>query len=171
MSARAAAARDDILGAWRLISLDLFSDEESGSHLITQPLGPTPLGRAIFSPEGYVSFNLTDPDRTKPFIKKAVPWIVAEDEDIAFVSRPMIAYWGRFRVFEEEGDLRFGTQVEVALDPSWIGTEQVRRVSIREEDGKKILVLKPIEYVLLPNGIKGAGVLTWEKMERSDGKL
>ncbi|KAH6664642.1 Lipocalin-like domain-containing protein [Halenospora varia] len=149
MTSTLTTARDQILGAWKLLTFDLLIDNASGSQQTIQPMGPTPLGRALFSTEGYVSITGTDPERTTSY-DLAVPWVMAEEKDVAFVARATMSYWGSFRVFSEDGDLRLATQVHISLDPSWIGTEQVRRVSLREEDGKKILVLKPVQSIRLP---------------------
>ncbi|KAH8650556.1 Lipocalin-like domain-containing protein [Tricladium varicosporioides] len=163
MTSTPTTERDQILGAWKLLTFDLIIDDASGSQKTVQPMGPTPLGRALFSPEGYVSITGTDPARTTSY-NLAVPWVMAEDKDIAFIARAMMSYWGSFRVFSEDGDLRVATQVHISLDPSWIGTEQVRRASLGEENGKKILVLKPVQSIRLPDGTKGLAVLTWEKL-------
>ena len=143
------AARDLIVGTWKLISFDLVSDEASGSKLIAQPLGPAPLGRIMFNTDGYMSATLTKPDNAKPLASK-VPWTIAPDEDVAFAARTMTTYCGPYKVFSENGETRLSTDVEIALDPRWIGTAQVRHVSLRKEVGKQIMVLKPVQFLQLP---------------------
>lgn len=75
---------------------------------------------------------------------------MASDEDIAFVARALTTYCGPYKVFSENGEVRLSTHVEIALDPSWLGTAQVRRVSLREEAGKQTMILKPIQFLQLP---------------------
>lgn len=45
---------------------------------------------------------------------------------------------------------RLATDVHVSLDPGWVGTEQVRSVVLKEEDGKTIMVLRPVQPLLNP---------------------
>ncbi|KAF4634560.1 hypothetical protein G7Y89_g3541 [Cudoniella acicularis] len=163
MDAKLAAGKEQILGTWKLTSFDLVTDEAHGSKQVGQPLGPTPLGRITFNSDGFMSCLLTHPDNTKPL---GGPWQLASDEDISFVARTMAAYCGPYKVFSEEGEIRLSTDVEIALDPSWIGSPQVRRVTLRKEAGKGILVLRPVQPFQLADGTKLYGVLGWEKLER-----
>jgi Lipocalin-like domain len=149
MDAKLAAGKEQILGTWKLTSFDLVTDEAHGSKQIAQPLGPTPLGRVTFDSDGFMSCLLTHPDNAKPL---KTPWQLASDEDISFVARTMTAYCGPYKVLVEEGEIRLSTEVEVALDPSWIGSAQVRRVTLRKEAGKGILVLKPVQSFQLHVG-------------------
>lgn len=142
-----ATGREQILGTWKLASVDFVSDEASGSKKIAQPLGPTPLGRIAFNPGGFMMCMLTHPDHAKPIV---TPWRTAADEDVAFVARAMTTYCGPYKVFSENGETMLSTDVEIALDPSWIGTAQVRHVSFRKDAGKDIMVLRPVQYMALP---------------------
>ncbi|RDW66643.1 hypothetical protein BP5796_09392 [Coleophoma crateriformis] len=157
-----------VLGAWKLISFEIFSDEASGSKLLGTSLGPTPLGRSIFSPDGYLSFILADPEPAKVF-KSTALWLMAKDEDVAPPARAMMSYSSSFKIISDEsGQVTVVTTVHISLDPAWTGTEQVRRASVREEDGKTILVLRPAQLGTLANGVAGVPVLTWEKMPSND---
>jgi hypothetical protein len=62
----------------------------------------------------------------------------------------MGGYSGKYEVFIENGELTLSTIVEVSMDPGWMSTTQVRRLSWREEDGKQILVHKPVSFIELP---------------------
>ena len=75
---------------------------------------------------------------------------MAPDEDVAFAARTMTTYCGPYKVFSENGETRLSTDVEIALDPCWIGTAQVRRVSLRIEAGRQTMVLKPLQFLQLP---------------------
>ena len=145
----ATTARDQMVGTWKLISFDLVNDEASGSKPTAQPLGPLPLGRITFNSDGYMSATLTHPGHTKPLPSKA-PWTIAPDADLAFAARRMTTYCGPYEIFEKNGETRLSTDVEIALDPSWIGTAQVRRVSFRKEADKQIMVLRPVQSLQLP---------------------
>jgi hypothetical protein len=58
------------LGVWKLLSVELINEED---QLIAQPMGPNPLGRLAFSPEGYVSVLLMNPDLGREAFKDGVP--------------------------------------------------------------------------------------------------
>jgi hypothetical protein len=147
MDATLAAVKMQIPGTWKLISFELVSNKANGAKRIAQPLGPTPLGRITFNRDGFMSCLLTHPDHAKP---PETAWREAEDMDIAFIARPMTAYCGPYKIFSEEGEIMLSTDVEVSLNPSWIGTLQVRRVTVRKEAGKEILVLRPVQSLRLP---------------------
>jgi hypothetical protein len=135
------------LGVWKLLSVELLNDE---GQPIAQSMGPIPLGRFAFSPEGYVSVLLTNPDLGREAFKDGVPWRQATDTNIATVARLATSYSGPFRFSSDAGTPTLIKKVEVALDPNWIGTDHAREFSFREEGGKKILVLVPVKYVVLP---------------------
>jgi Lipocalin-like domain len=78
------------------------------------------------------------------------PWIIAPGEEIAEVARYLMSYWGAYKIFEEEGEVRLSTKVHVALDPSWLGTMQERKAEFRIEDGRQVLVLKPVKDLPAP---------------------
>jgi hypothetical protein len=138
-----------MIGAWKMLSFEVISVGTSGAQTTTQRLGPTPLGRMIFNPDGYMSALGTVPEHTK-HITPEVPWVIAPDEDVAFVARYAMMYWGAFRIFKEDGGVRLATDVHVSLDPGWMGTEQVRSVELKEKDGKIIMVLRPVQPLLKP---------------------
>jgi hypothetical protein len=113
-------------------------------------MGLNPLGRIAFSPEGYASVLLTNPDLGREAFKDGGEWRQATDIAIATVARTATSYSGPFHSSSEAGTPTLVTKVEVSLDPNWIVTDQAREFSLREEGGKKILVLVPIEYMALP---------------------
>ncbi|RDL40508.1 uncharacterized protein BP5553_00487 [Venustampulla echinocandica] len=152
-------------GAWELVSFILYAGESLTP--IATPLGEKPLGRIMFLPSGYMSCTLTNPDAAKPI--QAPQWAVASDDEIVSISRAMTTYCGHFRTFEENGDLMLATKVDIALDPNWIGSVQTRKVILHEAQGTRFMTLKPVQALLLPNGMKATGVLLWKQIE--DKKL
>lgn len=91
MSLTPAEATERMIGASKMLSFEVISVDTSGAQTTTQRLGPTPLGRMIFNPDGYMSVLGTVPERTKR-ITSEVPWVIAADEDIAFVARYAMMY-------------------------------------------------------------------------------
>ncbi|OAL02697.1 hypothetical protein IQ06DRAFT_271329 [Phaeosphaeriaceae sp. SRC1lsM3a] len=143
----------DVIGTWNLLSLNFCLDED-GSKVIGQPAGPTPLGRITFTPEGYMSALITDPRIAHPIDK---PWI----------AMALSAYCGKYDVSKKKnGELQIATQVDISLDPNWIGSKQVRNVRLGEvKDGKQTLVLTPTQSFTLANGVSGWAILTWARVD------
>ena len=129
------ATHDDkhppITGTWKLVSY-VIEAQESG-HII-KVMGEQPSGYVAFLPSGRVFFVLTAEGRI------ADPEHSAEGN--ALLLDTMVAYTGRYRI---EGE-RWITQVEVAWNPEWIGTEQSRFFNL---DGDCLQVLTP--WRLMPN--------------------
>jgi len=98
-----------ILGTWKLVS---FEAEVQTTGQKEPVMGQNPTGYAIFTPEGRAFFMLTGEGR-KP--AKTV-------QERADLLDTLVAYTGTYRL---EGD-EWITQVDVAWNPEWIGTEQKR---------------------------------------------
>jgi hypothetical protein len=89
-------------------------------------MGQNPTGYAVFNAEGRVFLILTGGARK--------PAKTAQERAELFTT--LIAYTGTYRV---EGD-RWTTKVEVSWIPEWVGTEQVRSVTV---DGERLQVMSP----------------------------
>ena len=79
-------------------------------------MGEHPSGYVLFTPQGRLSFTLTSGHRKPP----------ESLEDKAALLSSVIAYTGTYRL---DGD-RWITQVDVAWNPEWVGTEQIRHFKI-----------------------------------------
>ena len=118
-----------IVGTWRLVSYEV-EVEATGQKI---PLmGAKPTGYASFSPEGRIFFVLTGEGR-KP---------AKTDQERAELLNTLVAYTGTYTL---EGD-KWTTNVEVAWNPEWVGTKQVRSFTLQ---GDRLLVLAP--WRLMPN--------------------
>jgi hypothetical protein len=73
----------------------------------------------------------------------------ASDEDIVRVARSLTNYAGPYTLVEKEGEIWSECEVDIALDPSWIGSLQVRKVELGEREGKKVLVLRPVQVLVM----------------------
>jgi hypothetical protein len=116
-------------GFWRLVS---YVVEVQATGQIEPVMGSHPTGYVNFSPEGRVMFILTGEGR-KP-AKTA--------EERAALLGTLVAYTGMYRI---EGD-QWLTKVDVAWNPEWVGTEQVRNFKI---EGDRLHVLTP--WRVMPN--------------------
>lgn len=121
--------RDKVLGTWKLVSYEV---EVQATGEKGPVMGQNPTGYVAFTPGGRVFFILTGEAR-KP---------AKNDQERAALLNTLVAYTGTYRV---EGD-KWTTKVEVAWNPEWVGTEQVRSFKL---DGERLQVLTP--WRVMPN--------------------
>ena len=95
-------------------------------------MGDNPNGYVIFTPEGRLSFTLTAEGR-QPAESMA---------DRAALQSSLIAYTGTYRLEDD----RWITQVDVAWNPEWVGSEQTRFYTI---NGDQLTVHTP--WRVMPN--------------------
>ncbi|MDD5298026.1 MAG: lipocalin-like domain-containing protein [Rhodocyclaceae bacterium] len=124
-----AAGPAEIQGTWKLVSYEV-EVQATGDKF--PPMGKNPSGYVTFTPEMRVFFVFTGDGRK--------PGKTAEEK--ADLLKSLIAYTGAYRV--EDGN--WITQVEVAWDPAWVGTEQKRAFTI---EGNHLQVLTP--WRVMPN--------------------
>jgi len=120
-----------IVGTWKLLSYVIEAQE---SRKIIKVMGDKPSGYVTFLPTGRVFFMLTadgrypDPDHSA--------------EGHARLLDTMVAYTGTYRIEDD----RWITQVQVAWNPEWVGTEQSRYFKL---EGDILQVMTP--WRLMPN--------------------
>ena len=105
-----------IHGAWKLKS---YLVELNKTAETFAPMGEQPSGYVIFTPEGRLSFTLAAQGRKAPTTL----------EDSAELLNSIIAYTGTYRLEEN----RWITNVDVAWNPEWVGTEQTRFFKIEAD--------------------------------------
>ena len=118
-----------VTGTWKLISYEV---EIQATGQKGPVMGDKPTGYATFTPEGRIFFVLTGEGR-KP---------AKTDHERAELLNTLVAYSGTYRL---EGD-KWTTKVDVAWNPEWVGTEQVRSFRV---DGERLVVLTP--WRVMPN--------------------
>lgn len=137
-----------IVGTWKLVSY-VVEVQENGK--ILNVMGEAPTGYVAFMPNGRVFFVLTaegrrpDPDHTA--------------EGHAQLLDTMVAYTGLYRIEDD----KWITQVQVAWNPEWIGTEQTRYFKM---DGSNLQVLTP--WRLMPNWASHGMTRSIISFERAD---
>jgi hypothetical protein len=141
------ATGNQLQGAWKLLSFHLTLASDPSTSVI-EPLGPLPLGRIVFTPESYMACILTSAEAASPITSES--WIKATDDEILRVARAMATYCGPYKLIPEGDEALLSTDVDIALDPNWIGGPQVRRWAIQENGGKTILTLRPVQQFELP---------------------
>ena len=112
--------RDRLLGAWKLVKFEAWTPEGR----TYSPLGRTPQGYIVYSPDGHVSVSLSRGDRIADAEGRTIHRLV--DADAASLARSYAAYAGPFEVDEDRAIARH--HFELSLDPMLIGTLQERHV-------------------------------------------
>ena len=109
-----------LIGLWKLKQY-VVEVQETGEKIFT--LGEHPTGYANFTQDGHVMVTLAAQDR--------MPAVT--DTDSTDLLKTLVAYAGTYRL---EGD-EWITKVEVAWNPSWVGTEQ-RRIFTMTGDNMEV---------------------------------
>jgi hypothetical protein len=118
-----------VVGTWKLISYEV---EVQATGQKSPVMGEKPTGYATFTPEGRVFFVLTGEARKT----------AKTDQERAELLNTLVAYSGTYTV---EGE-KWITNVEVAWNPEWVGTKQVRDFKLVDE---RLSVLTP--WRVMPN--------------------
>ena len=118
-----------VVGTWKLVSYEVETQATGHKGPV---MGDKPAGYATFTPEGRVFFVLTGEAR-KP---------AKTDQERAELLNTLVAYSG---TYDLEGD-KWTTRVQVAWNPEWVGTKQVRAFQL---DGERLIVLTP--WRVMPN--------------------
>lgn len=127
--------RERLIGAWALVSYEERPVDGSPSFF---PMGKTPKGIIMYTPDGFMSAQLSKPER-KPFASG--DWFMASDADFRGEATSYIAYTGPFHVDEEKQHLTHS--MFISLFPNWIGQTQPRVVRI-EGDRLFLSTVSPI---------------------------
>jgi len=114
--------RDRLIGAWSLVSYEERPVDGSPSFF---PMGTSPKGIIMYTPDGFMSAQLSQPNR-KPFTSG--DWFQATDAEFKNEATSYIAYTGPFHVDEEKHHLTHS--MFISLFPNWIGQTQPRLVRI-----------------------------------------
>ena len=134
----------DLVGVWRLVGASYVVLE--GTSERTELLGSELRAYAIFEPGGRMMVIGQANDRTPGTSTAAM----------AALFRSMVAYSRKWSIDGE----KFVTVVDVAADPSWVGTVQVRYFTF---DGQTLsLRMAPSELPSFP-GRKAVVYADWEK--------
>ena len=131
-----------LAGSWKLNS---WTIQVIGGDA-TEPFGPNPKGRAVFTPDGYVTFVIVAANR-KP---------AANDEESAALLKTLMVYTGPFTI---END-KFTTKVDISWNELLTGQDQVRFFKL---EGDKLTIRTAEQASAVYPGKKVVGTLTWER--------
>lgn len=136
----------DFIGTWKLISFEQISIND-----VTRPLGETPVGYLIYTPDGYMAVFLAKKDRSKA---RSDDYGATTVEEQLSAVRSFSSYCGRFEII---GDTVVH-HVEVSLFPNWRGgmLEQYYKF----EGNQLILTTIPSLF----SGKMRTSLIIWEKV-------
>ena len=135
-------ATKQLAGSWRLTSWTI----QIVNGDTTQPFGPNPKGRAVFTPDEYVAFLIVAANR-KP---------AATDGESAALLKTLLAYTGKFTI---DGD-KFTTKVDISWNELLTGQDQVRFFKLEND---KLTIRTAEQTSAVYPGKRVVGTLTWER--------
>jgi len=133
-----------LVGSWKLTSwtIQIVGGDAS------EPFGPDPKGRAVFTPDGYVAFIIAGANR-KP---------ATNNDEAAALLKSLLVYTGKFTI---DGD-KFTTKVDISGNELLTGQDQVRFFKL-EGDRLSLRTAEQVSSVGIYQGKKVVGTLTWER--------
>jgi len=131
-----------LVGSWKL---NAWTIQIIGGDA-TEPFGPNPKGRAVFTPDGYVTFVIVAANR-KP---------ASNNDESAALLKSLLVYTGKFTI---DGD-KFTTKVDISWNELLTGQDQVRFFKL---EGDKLTIRTAEQASAVYPGKKVVGTLTWER--------
>jgi Lipocalin-like domain len=138
--------RQNLLGAWRLVSWQEIHDDGS----ITYPLGQDAIGQLIYAPGDRVSAQLA---RTGQPQFESDDWQQATPSEMCAAWPSYFGYFGTFTLDPDKGAVTH--HIEGGWFPNLVGTQQVRHLE-RFQDGRLVL------HADTPWGVVR---IIWEKLQ------
>jgi len=142
--------KNEIIGTWKLLS---YIEVPVGGEEYLFPIGTTPKGMLIFSPDGYMSVQISVKN---PIKYDSDDRFSATDKKIAARSKQYIAFTGKYTTDNVLSHVIY--HIETALNPNWEGVKQVRKLDFEGD----ILYQKSLEPIS-SNGQMVHAYMTWQR--------
>ncbi|KAJ5371334.1 uncharacterized protein N7496_007426 [Penicillium cataractarum] len=164
MSSTFENVKTQLAGVWSLETISFFMSPSLDGSPVAVLEGDKILGRAVFTAGGYMNGTVTF-DHCDPASLSSAAWDKLTSEEITRICRVMSSYSGPWSLVEEGNDILLKILVEIALNPCWEGSPQVRRqVKIEEVNGESLLTLVPMDEITLQPGKVAYSKLVWKKI-------
>jgi len=137
------ALKERLIGTWRLVSYETM--EQDGRR--GRPYGDA-VGRLEYDDRGNMAGQVMRPNRARVEIGDGA----AQQARAAYLG--YIAYFGTYEVADDQEHVVH--HVEGALNPAWIGGDQVRTLKF---DGERLVLTADV----VKSGETVTHVLTWER--------
>jgi hypothetical protein len=142
--------RESLIGAWQLVSC-VETDVKTGEAY--RPLGNKPQGLILYTPDGYMSAQLSA--AVRPNFASGDMY-KGEPQEYAAAGLSYLAYSGPYYVDEARQVVEH--EMFVSLFPNWRGQRQVRIVTLNENE----LHLSPNQPQLFNGSLKTAAIV-WRR--------
>jgi hypothetical protein len=137
-----------LVGTWRLISWETRSVD---GQKVSYPLGREAVGYIMYNEDGYMSVDITRPNRER---FTAGDLLSGSTEEKAHAASTYVSYCGPYE-FQGETVIH---HVELSLFPNWVSVDQERLVELR--GNRLTLSTRPI----LLGGKLQTAHLVWERV-------
>jgi hypothetical protein len=144
--------RERLIGAWKLVS---YVENPVDGTAPFHPMGESPEGMILYTPDGYMSAQLMRPGRPR---FASGDWFNGTDQELKEEAMGYIAYSGHFHA--DEGSQTLTHSMFVSLFPNWLGQTQPRVVRI-EGDMLHLSSAAPITSA----GKKTMSHLAWKRAD------
>ena len=138
---------EQFIGQWKLV----WYEFRSADGKVLKPFGDDPVGIAMFDSTGTMAAQIMRRGRPQ------IGFDIKDADKVRAAYRGYVAYFGKTGIDAERGLMV--TRVEGALNPDWVGGEQVRRV-VEISDGRMTLETLPAG----PGENQVYGTFKWERV-------
>ena len=142
--------RETLIGAWRLVC-SVETDVKTGA--VDRPLGDKPEGLILYTPDGYMSAQLSAADRLN---FESGDMYKGKPEEYVAAGLSYLAYSGPYYV--DEANRIVEHEMFVSLFPNWKGQRQARIVKLDEKE----LRLSPNRPLMFNGSLKRATII-WKR--------
>lgn len=146
--------KNEIIGAWKLLS---YIEVPVGGGESLFPMGKTPKGTLIYSPDGFMSVQISDSEMRNYDVEDR---ILASESELLDRIRKYIAFSGQYTVDNVLACVIYN--IDISLFPNWEGLKQVRKLDFEGD----VLYQKSLEPIH-SGGILVNAYMTWQKMTKS----
>lgn len=149
-----ASLKNEIIGSWKLLS---YIEVPVGEGESLFPLGKSPKGILLYSPDGYMSVQISASEEMY-FISD--DRMMASKEEMQKRLERYIAFSGRYVVDNDMACVIYS--IENSLYPQWENTKQIRKLDFEGD----ILYQKSLDPIR-SGGKMVHAYMTWKKVVKS----
>lgn len=148
-----ASLKNEIIGTWKLLS---YIEIPVGGEEYMFPLGTKPQGTIIFSPDGFMSVQISVQNAEK--YDNEDRYSVSDDK-LAARSKRYIAFSGKYSIDNALSCVTY--HIDISLNPNWEGAKQIRKMDFEAD----IMYQKSLEPIYSA-GQYVHPYMTWQKMDK-----